>query len=73
METVIEKILEYVDPEGEITAESRLKQDCGLSSFDSACLIGELCAAFGVKQESLDLRAVRTVGDLTAALTGKAE
>ena len=43
MEKIIEKILEYVEVDGEITAESSLKLDCGLTSFDTTCLIGPQC------------------------------
>ena len=70
METLIEKILEYVDPEGPVTADSLLTQDCGLSSFDSACLVGELCAEYGVSEDDPALVKARTVGELYAALTG---
>ena len=68
MEQIIEKILEYVDPDCEVTADSDLKYDCGLSSFDSTAVIGELCRMYGVKAESLNVRAIKTVGDLYNAL-----
>ena len=68
MEQIIEKILEYVDPDVEITADSDLKYDCGLTSFDSTCVIGDLCKMYGVKPEQLDMRAIRTVGELYSAL-----
>ena len=70
METLIEKILEYVDPEAPITADSLLKQDCGLTSFDTACLVGELCDLYGVSENDPALNRARTVGELYAALTG---
>lgn len=67
MEKIIEKILEYVEVDGEITAESSLKLDCGLTSFDTTCLIGDLSAEFGVDEKSIDIRNIKTVGELAAA------
>lgn len=68
MEKIIDVILNYVEPDDEITGASRLKQDCGLSSFDTTCVIGELCELYGVDSSALDMRAVRTVSELHAAL-----
>lgn len=67
MEKIIEKILEYVEVDDEITADSLLKADCGLTSFDTTCLIGDLCAEFGKDEKSIDARNLKTVGDLAAA------
>ncbi len=67
MDKIIESILEYVEVDGEISASSNLKLDCGLTSFDTTCLIGDLCAEFGKDEESIDLRKIKTVGDLAEA------
>lgn len=68
MEKIIEKIYEYVEVEDEITAGSALKADCGLTSFDMTCLLGDLCAELGKDEKSIDMRNIKTVGDLAAAL-----
>ena len=67
MNKITEKILEYVEPDCEITADSLLKADCGLTSFDTTCLIGELCAEFGKDENEIDVRNIKTVGELAAA------
>lgn len=72
MEKIIDVILNYVEPEDEITGSSRLKQDCGLTSFDTTCVVGELCELYGVDPSAMDLRAVRTVAELHAALEAAA-
>ena len=64
METIIETIFEFVEPEGEITADSELRADCGLSSFDSVCLLDSLCEKFGKEVDETLLRECRTVQDL---------
>ncbi|MBR0536776.1 MAG: acyl carrier protein [Clostridia bacterium] len=68
MEKIIDVILNYVEPDEEITGSSLLKQDCGLTSFDTTCVIGELCDSYGVDPSALDLRKVKTVKDLQQAL-----
>ena len=73
MEKIIEKILEYVEPDCEITADSTLKYDCGLTSFDTTCVVGELCEAYGVSDSDVNLRKIRTVGELYEALEAAAQ
>ena len=73
MEKIIDIILNYVEPDEEITGDSRLKQDCGLTSFDTTCVVGELCELYGADPAALDLRSVKTVAELYHALeTAKA-
>lgn len=72
METVIDTILQYVEPDGEITGDSSLKYDCGLTSFDSTCVVGDLCARYGVPESALDIRRIGTVRDLYEALEAAA-
>lgn len=64
METIIETILEFVDPEEEITADSTLKGDCGLTSFDSVCMLDALNEKFGKEVPETVLRKCKTVQDL---------
>ena len=73
MDKIINAILNYVEPDEEITGDSRLKQDCGLTSFDTTCLIGELCEKYKVSDKALNPRTIRTVRDLYEALEKAAE
>ncbi len=68
MEKLIDKILEYVEPDCEITGASLLKNDCGLSSFDMACLVEDLCKTNNVDMNTINVRQLRTVDDLAAAV-----
>ena len=68
MQMILDIMQEYVEPEGEIGPDSSLKYDCGLTSFDLTCFTGDLCRKAGVDPDALDLRKLRTVGDLTDAL-----
>lgn len=67
MDKIIEKILEYVEPDCELDENSLLKSDCGLTSFDTTCLIGDLCSEYGKDAKDIDLRNIKTVGELAAA------
>ena len=64
MDRIIETILEFVEPEEEITAESTLKGDCGLTSFDTVCLLDALCSEFGKNVDEISVRECQTVQDL---------
>lgn len=66
MDKIIEKILEYVEPDCELDENSLLKSDCGLTSFDTTCLIGDLCSEYGKDAKEIDLRNIKTVGELAA-------
>ena len=68
MEHIIETILNYVEPDNAINADSLLKQDCGLTSFDTVSLFGELCRAYGVPDDLPALRRAKTVRDVYEAL-----
>ena len=64
MDRIIETILEFVEPDEEITAESTLKGDCGLTSFDTVCLLDALCSEFGKNVDDVKVRECQTVQDL---------
>lgn len=68
MDKIISKILEYVEPDCEITGESLLKTDCGLSSFDMACLVEDLCRTNNIDMDNINIRQLRTVADLAKAV-----
>ena len=62
---VIDIILNYVEPDDEITDKTSIKGDLGMSSFDIVCLSGELYEVFGVELSPEDFRECDTVGLLT--------
>lgn len=64
MEKVIGLLLNYVEPDDEITAETGIKSDLGMSSFDLACFGNDIYEEFGVKIEADDFRNCNTVGKL---------
>jgi acyl carrier protein len=71
LEVIIELILNYVEPEEEITEDSLLNDDLGLSSFDIACLGSDIEEAFGTELSAEDFRDLETVGRLVAFLREK--
>ena len=71
MEKLIEILLNYVDPDEPITADSHLRNDCGLSSFDSVCVMEEVSAVFGIKAGFADYKACSTVNDLWNIIEAK--
>lgn len=64
MEKLIELLLNYVEPDEEITAETNIKFDLGMSSFDLACLANDIRSEMGVSLKADDFRKHRTVGAL---------
>lgn len=70
MEKLIELILNYVEPDEEITAETSLKEGLGLSSFDLVCLSEEIHDEFGVKLTADIFRDCDTIGKLAAYIEG---
>ena len=64
MDKIIETILQFVEPEEEITPASTLRGDCGLTSFDSVCLLDALCNEFGKNVDEINVRECQTVQDL---------
>lgn len=70
MEKIIEMILNYVEPDDEITAETSIKDDLGMSSFDLVCFGDELFDEFGVRLTADNFRECDTVGKLAAFVKG---
>lgn len=64
IEKIIDVLLNYVEVDGEITAETDIKKDLGMSSFDLVCFANELKDEFGVKLGVDDFRGCITVGKL---------
>ena len=61
VDLIIGKILDYDE---EITENSSLKIDCGLTSFDTVCLFDDLCKEFGKDIDQVEVRNCETVSDL---------
>ncbi len=70
MERLIELILNYVEPDEEITAETSIKGGLGMSSFDLVCLAEEIHGEFGVKLNAEVFRDCDTIGKLAAYIEG---
>lgn len=70
MEKIIELLLNYVEPDDEITAETSIKEDLGMSSFDLVCFGDELFDEFGVRLTADNFRECETVGKLAAFIKG---
>lgn len=64
MEKLIELLLNYVEPDDDITAETRIKSELGMSSFDLACLANDIRDEMGVNLTADDFRKYRSVGAL---------
>ncbi len=62
---IVDIILNYVEPDDEITAGTSIKSDLNMSSFDLVCLADELHESFGVTLSPDDFRDCDTVGLLT--------
>lgn len=65
-EKLVDIILNYVDPDEAITAETSIKGGLCMSSFDLVCLSDEVHDEFGVVLNADDFRECDTVGKLVA-------
>ena len=65
LEKIVDIILNYVEPEDEITPDTRIKSELGMS-FDLVCFGDDLYDEFGVKIGADDFRRCDTVGKLAA-------
>lgn len=63
-DSVKEIILGFAEPDFEITRETRLKSDLGLTSFDLICLADRLTGLSGTQISDRQMRECETVGDL---------
>ncbi len=64
MEKLIGVIENYVELDGEITADMSFKKDLGLSSFDTVCMIDEIKETLGVTLSPTDFVKYKTVGEM---------
>lgn len=71
MDKIIDLLLNYVEPDDEITADTKIKSDLGMSSFDLACLANDIRDEMGVSLSAEDFRKYRTVGELAQYIESK--
>ena len=64
MDKIINLLLNYVEPEEDITADTKIKDDLGMSSFDLVCLANDIRDETGILLSADDFRKYRTVGEL---------
>ena len=64
VEKIVDLLLNYVEPDDEITADTNIKTELGMSSFDLICFADDVNATFGVQLTAEDFRNNRTVGAL---------
>lgn len=63
-EAMIDVIIESAEPECEVTMETNIKEEMGLSSMEIVVLIGDLESEFGVTIPISALSSIETVEDL---------
>lgn len=63
MEELINIIMNYVEAD-EIGADTSFKNDLGMSSFDTVCMIAEIKNTLGVQLEPRDFVKYKTVGSM---------
>lgn len=72
MDKIIDLLLNYVEPDDEITADTSIKSELGMSSFDLVCFGDDLCTETGVRLTADDFRFCDTVGKLADYIAQKA-
>ena len=70
MEKIIEILLNYVEPDNEITEDTLIKGELGLSSFDLVCIANDIYEEFKVELSAEDFRQCETVGKLANYVKG---
>ncbi len=65
LDKIKEILAQYADVElDDVTEDSRLAEDLGLSSFSMMSMMGELEEAFGITVDEAELTEVATIGDV---------
>ncbi len=59
---IIDLLLNYVEPDEDITENTKIKADLGMSSFDLACFANDIQDELGVLLSAEDFRKCPTVG-----------
>ena len=65
LDKIKEILAQYADVElDDVTEDSRLAEDLGLSSFSMMSMMGDLEEAFGITVDEAELTEVATIGDV---------
>ena len=65
LDKIKEILAQYADVDlDEVTEESRLAEDLGLSSFSMMSMMGEFEEAFGITVDETELTGIATIGDV---------
>ncbi len=70
-EKIVELLLNYVEPDGDITEQTNIRTDLGMSSFDFICLGDDIFNEFGVRLTADDFRSCLAVGKLAEFVESK--
>ena len=65
-EEIIETIIDSTETEVEVTEQTHIVTEMGLSSVETMMLVSDLEDHFGITIPTATLRDVRTIGDLSA-------
>ena len=73
-EKVKEILSQYVEVDmDDVTEDSRLAEDLGLTSFSMMSMMGDFEEAFGIAVDETELTEISTVGDVIEYIKGKTE
>ncbi len=71
-EKVKEILAQYVETDmSEVTEDSRLAEDLGLTSFSMMSMMGDFEEKFGITVDETELTEISTVGDVVRYLADK--
>lgn len=63
-EKIVDLLLNYVEPDEEITEQTNIRTELGMSSFDLICFGDDIFSEFGVRLTADDFRNCLVVGKL---------
>jgi acyl carrier protein len=64
-------IYDYLGDEPELSEDTLLTEDLGLSSLDLVSIVGDIEDNFGIVVDDKDVPAIRTVKDAVTYISGK--
>ncbi|MBR2788363.1 MAG: acyl carrier protein [Erysipelotrichaceae bacterium] len=64
-------IYDYLGDEPELSEDTLLTEDLGLSSLDLVSIVGDIEDNFGIAVDDKDVPAIRTVKDAVTYISGK--
>lgn len=74
LEKIKEILSQYVEVDmDDVTEDSRLAEDLGLTSFSMMSMMGDFEETFGIAVDETELTEISTVGDIVEYIKGKTE